>query len=221
MLELCILGFLFAEPLHAYDLKARISGLSGHVRPVSDGALHPAIKRLQAAGYLSRRAEPGERGAPRQVLSLTDAGRAELLSRLRAPADVEITDRHSFFILLAFLSSLPDPADQARVLRRRLAFMDAPGSFFYDDGRPLRVRDMTDRFRRGMLQLAAASSKADRAWLEKTIAELDAESADGQDHAERADRQDLPEGADRKDHAESADGQGLAESAGRQAPESV
>jgi hypothetical protein len=31
---------------------------------------------------------------------------------------------------------------------------------------------MTDRFRRGMLQLAAASSKADRAWLERTIAEL-------------------------------------------------
>jgi DNA-binding PadR family transcriptional regulator len=177
VLELCILGFLFTEPLHAYDLKARISGLSGHVRPVSDGALHPAIKRLEAAGFLNRRAEPGERGAPRHVLHLTDAGRAELLRRLREPSDVEITDRHSFFILLAFLSSLPNPADQARVLRRRLAFMDKPGSYFYEDGRPLRVRDMTDRFRRGMLQLAAASSKADRAWLEKTIAELEGESA--------------------------------------------
>jgi DNA-binding PadR family transcriptional regulator len=178
VLELCILGFLDEEPLHAYDLKARISGLSGHVRPVSDGALHPAIKRMEAAGYLSRRAEPGERGAPRHVLSLTDAGRAELLRRLREPSDVEITDRNSFFVLLAFLGSLPDPADQARILRRRLAFMDEPGSYFYDEGRPLRVRDMTDRFRRGMLQLAAASSKADRAWLKATITELESVSGD-------------------------------------------
>lgn len=76
-------------------------------------------------------------------------------------------DRNSFFVLLAFLNRLPDPADQARVLRRRLAFMDEPGSYFYEDGRPLCVRDMTDRFRRGMLQFAAASSRADRAWLER------------------------------------------------------
>jgi DNA-binding PadR family transcriptional regulator len=184
VLELCILGFLFAEPLHAYDLKARISGLNGHVRPVSDGALHPAIKRLEAKGCLTRHAEPGGRGAPRQVLTLTDVGRSELLGRLREPSEVEITDRNSFFVLLAFLGSLPAPADQARVLRRRLAFMDKPGSFFYDEGRPLRVRDMTDRFRRGMLQLAAASSKADRAWLEKTVAELEAEGAEGAESTE-------------------------------------
>ncbi|MEU6328995.1 PadR family transcriptional regulator [Streptomyces sp. NPDC047049] len=172
MLTLCILGFLDEEPLHAYDLRARISGLSGHVRPVSDGALYPAIKRLEAAGHLTRHTEPGERATPRQVLTLTASGRAEFLRRLREPADLEITDRNSFFILLAFLGRLPDPADQARVLRRRLAFMDEPGSYFYEDGRPLRARDMTDRFRRGMLQLAHATSKADRAWLERTVGEL-------------------------------------------------
>ncbi|WP_327706846.1 PadR family transcriptional regulator [Streptomyces decoyicus] len=173
MLTLCILGFLNEEPLHAYDLRARISGLSGHVRPVSDGALYPAVKRLEAAGHLTRHTEPGERATPRQVLTLTESGRAELMRRLREPAGLEITDRNSFFILLAFLGQLPNPADQARVLRRRLAFMDEPGSYFYEDGRPLRVRDMTDRFRRGMLQLADATSKADRAWLQRTIRELE------------------------------------------------
>ncbi|MFE2374324.1 PadR family transcriptional regulator [Streptomyces sp. NPDC059398] len=172
MLTLCILGFLNEEPLHAYDLRARISGLSGHVRPVSDGALYPAIKRLEAAGQLTRHTEPGERATPRQVLTLTASGRTELLRRLRDPAEIEITDRDSFFVLLAFLGQLPSPADQAHVLRRRLAFMDKPGSYFYEDGRPLRARDMIDRFRHGMLQLAHATSKADRAWLERTVAEL-------------------------------------------------
>ncbi|MDF3290575.1 hypothetical protein [Streptomyces silvisoli] len=98
-------------------------------------------------------------------------------NRQPSGSSVEITDRNSFFVLLAFLGQLPDPADQVRVLRRRLAFMDEPGSFFYDEGRPLRARDMTDRFRRGMLQLASATSKADRAWLERTIGELEAGTA--------------------------------------------
>ncbi|MEV0087694.1 PadR family transcriptional regulator [Saccharopolyspora sp. NPDC050642] len=173
MLTLCILGFLYEEPLHAYDLRQRISGLSGHIRPLSDGALYPALNRLQAAGHLTKHAERGTGATPRNVLTLTDSGRAELLRRLREPAEVEITDRNSFLILLAFLRFLPDPADQAQVLRRRLAFMDQPASYFYDQGRPLRAADMPDRFRRGMLTLAGATSRADRDWLDRTIAELD------------------------------------------------
>ncbi|MCP2168774.1 PadR family transcriptional regulator [Goodfellowiella coeruleoviolacea] len=177
MLTLCILGFLYEHPLHAYDLRQRLSGLSGHIRPVSDGALYPALNRLQAAGHLTKHTEPGAGATPRNVLTLTDSGRAELLRRLRDPAPVEITDRNSFLTLLAFLGHLPDPADQIRVLRRRLEFMDQPASYFYEQGRPLRARDMTDRFRRGMLTLAGATSRADRAWLVRTIAELEAELA--------------------------------------------
>lgn len=172
MLTLSILGFLHEEPMHAYDLRSRISGLSGHVRPVSDGALYPAINRLKAAGHLTKHAEPGVGATPRQVLRLTAGGRDELLRRLREPADVEITDRNSFFVLLTFLRFLPDPGDQARVLRRRLTFLKEPASFFYEDGKPLPAEEMPDMFRRGMLLLARATSRADTAWLEETIAEL-------------------------------------------------
>ena len=176
MLTLSILGFLAEEPLHAYELRARISGLSGHVRPVSDGALYPALNRLREAGYLNRQEERGRGATPRQVLSLTDAGHAEQLRRLREPAEVEITDRNSFLVVLAFLGRLPDPADQARVLRRRLEFINQPASYFYEDKRPRRAAEMSDRFRKGMLTLAAGTSRADRTWLEATIADLDRES---------------------------------------------
>jgi hypothetical protein len=36
---------------------------------------------------------------------------------------------------------------------------------------------MTDRYRRGMLTLGAATRKADKEWLRATIAELEAELA--------------------------------------------
>lgn len=173
MLELSILGFLHEEPLHGYELKSRIQGLSGHIRPVSDGALYPAITRLVKAGRVEQRSEPGSGAAPRRILSLTGAGREELLSRLRDPKEAEITDGQRFFTLLAFLRHLPAPAAQAAVLRRRLAFLDAPSSFFYRDGEPVRAEEAPDPFRQGMLRIARATTAEERKWLAETLAALD------------------------------------------------
>jgi DNA-binding PadR family transcriptional regulator len=175
VLELTILGFLAEQPLHGYELRTRIARLSGHVRPVSDGSLYPAIKRIEAAGLLSRQAEQGTAAAPRHVLSLTGAGRRELLNRLREPEELEITDRTRFFAVLAFLHLLPDPAAQAAVLRRRLAFLDQPASYFYDGEQPVRIADLDDQpFRRGMLVIARATRAAEREWLREALAALEA-----------------------------------------------
>ncbi|MGC0317357.1 PadR family transcriptional regulator [Kitasatospora acidiphila] len=181
MLTLCILGFLAEEPLHAYELRARISGLTGHVRPVSDGALYPALNRLRAAGRLTRHEEPGSAGAPRQVLTLTDDGRAELLGRLADPSTVEITDNNAFATLLAFLHLLPDRQDQLRVLRRRLEYIEEPASFFYDNGRAVRA-DEVDRFRRGIFVRAAAARRAERQWLREVTTDLTLEIAAARQH---------------------------------------
>lgn len=176
MLELSILGFLGEEELHGYELKERIGALSGHVRPVSDGALYPAIARMTAAGLLTQHEEPGSGAAPRRVLTLTAAGRERLLARLRDPKQVEITDSTRFNVLLAFLHHLDaEPAAQAAVLRRRLDFLTQPASFFYAAGRPVRLSETTDLFRRGMLTVARATSQAERAWLKEALAALAAE----------------------------------------------
>ncbi|MET7700130.1 PadR family transcriptional regulator [Streptomyces sp. NPDC005485] len=173
MLELSILGFLHEEPLHGYELKERIKALSGHVRPVSDGALYPAINRLIAAGKLDEHEEPGAGAAPRRILSLTEEGREDLLERLRRPKQAEITDQVRFNTLLAFLRHLPDPAEQSAVLRRRLDFLETPASFFYRDGSPVRAEEAGDLFRQGMLRVARATGEAERKWLAEAIGLLD------------------------------------------------
>jgi len=174
-LTLTILGFLNERPMHGYELKNELAALTGHLRPVSDGALYPAIARLAAKGLLERHEEAGAHAARRQVLTITEAGRQELLRRLREPSDYDISDQSRFFALLAFLSALPDPADQAAVLRRRLAFLEAPASFFQKDGRPVRIKDEPDPYRRGMLVVARAAGQAEREWLRERLSELDAE----------------------------------------------
>lgn len=170
MLELAILGFLAEGPLHGYQLRYRIAHLSGHVRPVSDGSLYPAINRLIRAGLLDRRSEPGASAAHRHTLSLTDAGRGELLRRLRDAGGLDITDSTRYFTVLAFLSHLPDLADRQAVLRRRLEFLEQPASFFHDGDRPMSADDTDDPYRRGMLTIARATSRAERAWLQEMLA---------------------------------------------------
>ncbi|MFC4327860.1 PadR family transcriptional regulator [Streptomyces andamanensis] len=173
MLELAILGFLHDAPLHGYELRKRITALTGHVRPVAESTLYPAIKRLEKAGLLERATEPGAVAAPRHVLTLTDEGRRELRRRLAEPVQQDITDENRWFTVLAFLRHLDDPGDQAAVLRRRLSFLETPSSFFYEGDRPLRAEELGDPFRRGILTVARATSQAELAWLRTTIGSLD------------------------------------------------
>ncbi|MFD9794101.1 PadR family transcriptional regulator [Streptomyces sp. NPDC059070] len=172
MLELAILGFLYEAPLHGYELRKRITALTGHVRPVAESTLYPAIKRLERAGLLTRETQPGAGAAPRHTLSLTEEGRAELLRRLAQPEQVEITDENRWFTLLAFLRHLPEADGQAAVLRRRLHFLEEPASFFYDGERPLRAEELDDPFRQGILTVARATSAAELKWLRSTLRSL-------------------------------------------------
>lgn len=172
MLELAILGFLCATPLHGYELRKRLTALMGHVKPVAESTLYPAIKRLEKAGLLARATEPGSVAAPRHVLTLTEAGRQDLRRRLAEPDPRDISDENRWFTVLAFLRHLDDPAAQASVLRRRLIFLEEPASFFYDGDRPLPAEELDDPFRRGILTIARATSRAELTWLRETIAAL-------------------------------------------------
>ncbi|MET7466010.1 PadR family transcriptional regulator [Nonomuraea sp. NPDC005501] len=178
MLELAILGFLRERPSHGYELRVKVAALTGHVRPVADGTLYPAIKRMAAAGWVTRKDEPGAAAAPRRVLYLTGAGTAELERRLRAPAPLDISDENRWFALLAFLRHLDDPAAQAEVLRRRLAFLEEPTSFFYDGDRPMGAEEFGDPFRQGLLAIARATGQAELTWLRTTIDALEREAGE-------------------------------------------
>ncbi|MEU0354459.1 PadR family transcriptional regulator [Streptomyces cyaneofuscatus] len=173
MLELAILGFLCDTPLHGYELRKHLTALIGHVRPVPESTLYPAIKRLEKAGLLARETQPGATAAPRQVLTLTEAGRAELRERLASPARADITDENRWFVLLAFLRHLSEPSAQAEALRRRLVFLEEPASFFYDGDRPLRAEELEDPFRRGVLLIARATGEAELRWLRTTLESLE------------------------------------------------
>lgn len=76
--------------------------------------------------------------------------------------------------MLAFLRHLHgEPNAQAAVLRRRLAFLSEPASFFYDGERPVGAEEMDDPFRRGILLIARATTGAELTWLRATLLDLE------------------------------------------------
>jgi DNA-binding PadR family transcriptional regulator len=171
MLDLAILGFLHEAPMHGYELKQRLTMLTGHFRQVSDGALYPAIGRLEKQNLIVKKREPGEKGLEKIVLYLTEKGRSELLERLASPDDEDISNRNRLFTFLAFLKYL-EPKAQMAVLQRRLDFLLAGKSFFSNNGAPVKYADEKDLFRQGMLYLARETSKVERQWLKETLSKL-------------------------------------------------
>jgi DNA-binding PadR family transcriptional regulator len=157
--------------MHGYELKQHLKMLTGHFRPVSDGALYPAISRLKKQGLIVQTTETGKVAAPRHVLSLTIAGKEELLDRLKKPSEHDISDRNRFFTFLSFLRYL-EPEYQIQVLEKRLEFLEGGKSFFQANGQPVSTAAETDSFRKGMLIIARETSKVERSWLKEMIKEL-------------------------------------------------
>lgn len=179
VLDRKILGFLDDGPLHGYELRRRITELDGPGTRLSEGALYPALARLERAGLITRAARTSTSGRIRRILTITDAGRERLHELLRSPAREEMESMPAFLGVLAFLSHLPDAAERRAVLRRRLKILqDGPPSFFHDeDGRPRRAAAEPDPYRRGMTLIAAAARREEIAWLRRIL-------SDGADAAE-------------------------------------
>lgn len=166
-----ILGFLAEGPLHGYELRRKMEQLHGYARTISDGTMYPAIKRLAKAGALTEHPEAGRGAVQRNMLHLTEVGRERLEHLLRRMDGHDITDGSRFFLVLAFLSLLPDEQERRAVLQRRLDYLDQASSFFFDGDRPLRSTDLIDRYRRGIFISARAARNAERAWLRDELSD--------------------------------------------------
>lgn len=65
-------------PLHGLEIRRRIAGLSREVLQVEEGALYPALHRLERDGLLRARWGMSERGRRAKFYALTPDGAARL-----------------------------------------------------------------------------------------------------------------------------------------------
>jgi DNA-binding PadR family transcriptional regulator len=106
MNDLILLGLLSDGPKHGYQLKREAGFLLGGA-DMHNNLVYPLMKKFTQAGWVIKKAVPGERGQTRQRYELTPRGRQELLRRLadfgedEAASEPEFSTRVGMFDLLS------------------------------------------------------------------------------------------------------------------------
>jgi PadR family transcriptional regulator PadR len=77
-LDLLILKTISIEPKHGWAIAKRIEQVSDEVLQVTQGALYPALHRLEQQGWIRAEWRSTETGREAKFYSLTRAGRAQL-----------------------------------------------------------------------------------------------------------------------------------------------
>lgn len=77
-LDMLILKALSLGPLHGYGVIQRIRQLSDEMLTVEQGALYPALSRIEQKGWVSSKWGVTETGRKAKFYTLTRAGRRQL-----------------------------------------------------------------------------------------------------------------------------------------------
>ena len=81
-LDLLILKTISIEPKHGWAIAKRIQQVSADVLQVTQGALYPALHRLEQQGWVRAEWRPSETGREAKFYSLTRPGREQLQKEL-------------------------------------------------------------------------------------------------------------------------------------------
>ena len=119
--EMALLGLLYQEPGHGYDLHRKVVTDLGLVWHLSQSQAYAILKRLEAKGEISAQEIPQEKLPPRQLLHITAQGRKKFLEWLDSPSGgstrairMEFITR-LYFMNLYFPEKIRQTFDQQRM----------------------------------------------------------------------------------------------------------
>ena len=117
-IQTIILGFLMKKSMTGYELKNAFSVSFSFISGISFGSIYPALKKMDQQGLISMQLEIQENAPNKKIYSITEAGKRELHSLLKAPLQPERI-KNSFLSRLFFFSYL-DAEDRGEISDRYL-----------------------------------------------------------------------------------------------------
>jgi DNA-binding PadR family transcriptional regulator len=113
--EMALLGLLYNEPGHGYDLHRKVITDLGQVWHLSQSQAYSILKRLETRRDISMEEIPQEKLPPRQMLRMTQQGRQRFLDWLDTPSGGSVRAiRMEFVTRLYFLRMyMPEKLTQA------------------------------------------------------------------------------------------------------------
>ncbi|NNM32759.1 MAG: PadR family transcriptional regulator [Gemmatimonadetes bacterium] len=93
-LDMLILKAVAGEALHGFGIARWIESVTGDRLSVEEGALYPALHRMEAKGWLASEWQRSNRGRRARFYRITEEGRRELAARrVRWEGSVWAVDR--------------------------------------------------------------------------------------------------------------------------------
>ena len=130
--EYALLGFLYSQPSHGYDLHRLLMAELGEIWHVSQSQTYNILKRLETQGYISSTTVEQEKLPAIQSLKITTAGRHRFEAWLETPTGssvrairLEFITRLYFAQKLAPEKILPMLDAQATEVRKALTWLEA------------------------------------------------------------------------------------------------
>lgn len=183
--ELFVLGELVASPQYGYRLHRIVNRILGPFHRLSWGTLYPLIRRLEQHGLITSEVEPpqndatseefGQRGQPRRIYHLTEAGHARFFDLMLEPGEYSSNYPELFAVKLVrfvFLTS----AQQRTVLQQYLDYLHILQDHYSTGAESVKHNPgITDQERPFILQAAdyhLHTIDAELSWVEGRIAAL-------------------------------------------------
>ncbi len=190
MLDLAILGLLFEQEMHGYEIRRRLRDELGLFANISFGSLYPALSRLERSGAVTVTESGGGSPIPatgslggeragmrarrsgaslgtkrsRKVYRITAAGRALFEQLLEGEEPAGADDARSFGLRLAFARHLAPSARLSLLERRRAQLTRRLATD--------RVRasgERLDVYTRSLVEHSTEATEHDIAWLDRLI----------------------------------------------------
>lgn len=120
VLEFAVLGLLHESPLHGYELRKRLNGSLGFLRAFSYGSLYPALRRMQAIGWITvdNTAALTKLGSRSRVVYTLTAEGKEHFASLLGEAGPAAWEDDAFGVHMRFFSQT-DADTRLRILEGR------------------------------------------------------------------------------------------------------
>lgn len=171
-LSLAILGLIHQQPQTGYDIRKLFATTPlGHISN-SPGAIYPALKRIEDAGWIRGRTRQGKTHRQRVVYELTARGLGVLREHLSGPVTPDDITWHMDDLLLRFAFMDPVVGCEATLefLRRFASLIDThvAGLRRYLDG----VRDLMPACGRLALENGIQGYEMNAQWARRAIEEL-------------------------------------------------
>jgi DNA-binding PadR family transcriptional regulator len=101
-----LLGILAIQPMSGYDLGQNIRASVGHIWNESYGQIYPNLKKLEADGFVTAKAERQKGKPDRRIYFITEKGQERLVKWLSVQPQPEVP-RNEFLLKLFFGEQIP------------------------------------------------------------------------------------------------------------------